>query len=419
MPTVIVDVGFSSPGTSDYLHIGDTVRGLLDTGTLAPDDILVDISDWVQQFTTRRGSNRVEGPVVRYEAGTSSTTLDNRDRRFDPTNLDGPYVAAEVSQITPMRVVRHRATWDGVTYPLWRGSADSWLLGYNSALTVGTVELSATDGFKVLESYDREADAPIGSGEDSGARVTRILNSVDWETLDRMVNVGDTLLQATTLEDTALSELQSVVETEIGEGYIDAQGRYVFRNRTAVFEDTRSNTSQATFGDGDGELPYDDVTIEYDDEQLFNLVRITREGGSTQTQQDTISQAQYLVHVYDRSGLLMQDDAAADDYAGYILAQSRDPELRFATITINPRRDPDNLFPQVLGREIGDRITVRLRPPGGGDMIEREVWIRGIQHAATPSSWQTVWTLQSAVEGQFLVLDHTTLGKLDQNALAF
>jgi hypothetical protein len=421
MPSVLVDVGFTAgPTTGTALHLGDSVRGLLGTGTLGADDIVSDVTAFVHSFTTRRGSNRVEGPAVRYEAGTSTTLLDNSDRRFDPTNLSGPYVSAGVTQVTPMRIVRHRATWNGVTYPLWRGFADSWLLSYNKKRNYGTVELAATDGFKILESYDRVAVASTGASEDSGARVSRILTSASWEISDRVIAVGDTTLQATTLEGSALTELYLVVDTEIGEGYIDGDGRYVFRNRNALLEDTRSNTPQATFGDGGGaELPYDNVTVEYDDEQLVNLVRIARNGGSTQTAQDTTSQTQYLVHTFDRSDLLMETDGAAADYAAFILAASKDPELRIATLTINPLRDPDNLFPQVLGREIGDRITIKLRPPGGGTTIDRDVHIRGIEHSATPESWQTVWTLQDAPTESFLLLDHAVLGKLDSNVLAY
>jgi hypothetical protein len=48
------------------------------------------------------------------------------------------------------------------------------------------------------------------------------------------------------------------------------------------------------------------------------------------------------------------------------------------------------------------------------------VFIRGISHATTSATWVTTFTLQSATKyGSFLVLDNATLGKLDQNALAY
>jgi hypothetical protein len=620
MPTVIVDVGFTAgASTGTYLHLGDTARGLLGTGTLAPTDVMTEVTAYVLRATLRRGSTRVESPIVRYEAGTSTTTMLNTDRRFDPTNLgsnvglvvgdpaaptagdaalldhiadrgyratyiddaaaattsydvfviaesvtaatvgtaydtvavpvvvcerelwddmrlaantgastaaastydleahtittgladpltilasdqaqrgvlatalvgvsatvfarpsadtsraagwaiesggnltsgtaparrvalfvadawptlftaDGwalfdaavdwaigstaisaPYVSAGATQVTPMRVVRHRATWAGTTYPLWRGYADAWDLNYEGPYAEAV--LTATDGFKVLANYDRTAGGSVGAGEDSGARVGRILTSAGWNTTDRVVAAGDTTVQATTLDGTALTELYLVADTEIGELYIDGAGRLVFRNRHAIMEDARSNTAQGVFGNAGGsELPYGDVTVQYDDQTLINLVRVARAGGSQQTAQDATSQTRYLVHTFDRTDLLMETDTVALDYAQWVLYQSKDPELRFATITVHPRLDPDVLFPQVLGREIGDRITIRLTPPGGGARIERDVFIRGIEHEIGPMTWRTTWTLQSATKYDFLLLGSATLGVLGEQALAY
>lgn len=439
MPERIVEIGFSGPGTGLALHLDDVARGLLDTNTLAADDLLTDITEFVRDISLQRGSSRVEGPVVRYEAGTATATLKNDDRRFDPTNLSGPYVSAGATEVEPMRPVRFRATWAGVTYDLWRGYVDNWALGYWKKRNYSEVVLTATDGFKVLSDADRAAGSPVGGGEDSGARVHRILDSTDWETADRVIATGDTTLQATTLAGSALTELFLVADTEVGELYVDAAGRVVFRNRHALVTDERSNTSQAIFGDDPDtvayvdayeddysdiygvptyELRYYDVTVEYDAEQLFNDVRIARTGGTQQTAQDATSRTKYLTHSYERTDLLMESDGVALDYANFILQQTKDPELRFSTLVIRPHRDPDNLFPQVLGREIGDRITIKLQPPGGGT-ITRDVFVRGIRHEIHLDWWETTWTLQAATMWAFLVLDNATLGTLDENALAY
>lgn len=51
----------------------------------------IDVSAYFKTAKITRGSNRVENPIIRYEAGKCELTLDNSDRRFDPTNLTGPY----------------------------------------------------------------------------------------------------------------------------------------------------------------------------------------------------------------------------------------------------------------------------------------------------------------------------------------
>lgn len=419
LPTVLVGVAFGAgASTSTYLHLGDPARGLLGTGTLATTDVFEDLTGFWQALSTKRGSSRVDSPILRYEAGTSTCRLNNSDRRFDPTNLAGPYVSLGATQVTPMRAVRYQATWAGVTYDLWRGYADSWDIDY-APPNYSSCVLAATDGFKVLSQYERAAGAGVGAGEDTGARVGRILDGVGWSATDRIVAVGDSTVQATTLAGDALSELQLTAESEIGDLYVDGGGRVVFRNRHALLEDSRSTTSQATFGDGGGsELPYTDVELVYDEATLANLVRATRVGGAAQTVQDATSQALYLTRPYERSDLILQTDADAADWARYVLYQSKDPELRFSQLRVNPLRDPASLFPQVLGRDIGDRITIIRRPPGGGT-ITREVYIRGVQHDITPSTWMTTWTLQSASKFAFLILGDPELGLLGSNALAY
>src|SRR5688500_9094903 len=56
------------------------------------DGVWTDVTPYFRGATVHRGSSKVDSPVLRYEAGTAEIALDNRDRRFDPTNLSGPYV---------------------------------------------------------------------------------------------------------------------------------------------------------------------------------------------------------------------------------------------------------------------------------------------------------------------------------------
>lgn len=56
------------------------------------DPTWTDVTPFFRGATVNRGSSNVDSPVLRYEAGTANVRLDNRDRRFDPTNLSGPYV---------------------------------------------------------------------------------------------------------------------------------------------------------------------------------------------------------------------------------------------------------------------------------------------------------------------------------------
>lgn len=379
-----------------------------------------DVTPWARHgITTRRGSSRITSPVIRYEAGQATVTLDNTDRRFDPTNLTGPYATGTRSKVTPMRPLRIRATWNSVTYDLFRGFVDEWDVDHVADVYSEAV-VTATDAFKVLNNRKRAAvEPPVGAGEDSGDRVDRILDSIGWPNADRSVTVGDSTLQATTLEGDALAELQAVAESDIGELYIDAAGKVVFRNRHAILLESRSNTVQATFGTAGTRTPAR-AKLVTDDATFYNEIRAARQDGAEQVAGDAASQDEFQVKTYQASGLLLEDDTAAAGYASWILYVSKEPEVRFDSIEIHAHADPDNLFPQVLGREIGDRIRIVRQPSGGGPAIERDVFIRGIAHVTGPGTWITTWTLQSATKyGSFLVLNNSILGRLDHNALGF
>ena len=419
--TILPEVAFSTvAGGLGYLVLDDATLGKLDTGRLGT-EVYADVATWFKGGAVNRGVSRFDGIYGRAEAGTLQITLDNTDRRFDPTNLDGPYVAAGASQVKAGRSIRLRAVWASVTYDLFRGFVDEPRLTYIQR-GPATTTLTATDGTAAVANYDQNGGATVGTGEDTGARINRILDNMGWPAVERNIAVGRTTVQGTDLSANAWAEIVLTSDTELGEVYFDVDGKLTFRNRDALSTEARSNTSQATFGDADDgvELGFTDVELVADLNQTRNVVRAGRVGGVQQIVEDASSIAEYRRRTWQRSDLLHQTDAEVADYAAYVLALLKDNEVRIATLTVDPLADPDRLFPQVLGRKLGDRVTVKFTPPGGGTRISREVFIRGIDHAIGLDTWQTTFALQDATNKfQFFVLDHATLGRLDHNALAY
>ena len=418
-PTLVLEAAFTVGGAfGTALILDSATKGIVDTNTVSA-EVWTDVTAYALGLSTRRGASRAEGPVLRFEAGSATVTLDNSDRRFDPTNLSGPYVLAGVTQVTPMRKVRVSAVHGGTRYPVFTGYADSWDIAYQGS-GMSTCTLTATDATKVLSNYDRVAlGTAVGAGELSGARVNRILDSVSWPVGDRAVSTGDSTLQSTTLDRSAWEELLKVQDSEIGQVFVDESGRVVFHNRHWLSENGTSNVVQATFGDSVGELPFVDAGLSYDDTTLNNLVRIARVGGTQQVAEDTTSQQQYLIHTFDRTDLIIESDAIAADYAAFILFQTKDPELRFTSLTVAGNDNEDALFPHMLGRAFGDRIRINRVPPGGGT-VTRDVFIVGVAHEVPgPNEWRTTWALQSATKWSFLTLDNPTTGLLNAGALAY
>ena len=457
-PQLIIEAGFSptSPAVaSTDLLLDDPVYGLLDTGTLADDTEWTDISDYVQDGTVTRPFTRQQGPLTLYQGGTATFTLNNSDGRFDPQNLSGPYVSAGVTQVRPMIPVRMRAVYNGVTYYLFSGFATSWTpppdnFGPNYDQTV----LAAADAFRALTNINLATASAAGAGEDTGARITRILEAAGWYSSSRgqsVIDTGNSTLQATTFGASALSLMQLATDSEVGELYMDGQGRAVFRNRDAILTDTASGTVQGYFGSAGGSagsgfllseaggfllsedgssllseagtavplLECTSLTRPSDDTTLANDVQATNVGGTLQEAMDSASVATYLFpRTYARSDLILQTDTDALNWANYVLYLAGNSEYRIDQVTITPGNDPDGLFPQALGRDFGDRIQVWKQPPGVA-AYSVDLFVRGITHSFSPVWWQTTWDTQNADRYSFFVLGDAILGTLDDNALAW
>jgi hypothetical protein len=157
-----------------------------------------------------------------------------------------------------------------------------------------------------------------------------------------------------------------------------------------------------------------------DDSTVANDVQATRLGGALQEATAPAGNLRFT-RSYARSDLILQTDPDALSWAQWVLGISKTAENRIESLTIDPQADPLNLWPQCLGREIGDRIQVWHRPANVA-AFSRDCFITGITHAwdSGTAMWQTTWTLQDATRyGSWLTLDQPVLGQLDSNMLAW
>lgn len=428
LPEIVLDIGFSGPDSGDYFTIGDATRGAVNDKPIGPGDVWSTIPlSRIKSWRVRYGASSGDQPTQRYEAATAEIVLHDPFREFDPENLAGPYVAGGRSLVEAMVRVRIRAVW-GDSYPIFYGFADDFEPDYQGN-TWTYVTLTATDPTKVFAALDRDAlVSPVGASEDSGARVTRVLDAAGWPAVDRLISAGDTTLQATDMAGNANGELQLVQDTELGEFYFDRSGRAVFRNRHAMWVDTRSRVSQATFGDDPAgyaisdEIPYADAKPSKPDDGVVNRVLAARAGGVQQNVEDASSVGRYLPKTHSRLDLLMETDAEALSWANAILYQYARPQYRFARLELNTPSDvviEDATWPRLLSSEIGNRITVRRRPAGGGAVIEKDCFIRGFEYASDGVAWTSTLILQSAERYAFFVIGDPVLGVVGSNAIAY
>jgi len=402
-PTITVEIAFSNGPLDAMLSWTDVTSYLVAINYI------------------RRGRQH---ELDRIECGEAELVLKNLDRRFDPTYASGPYYP----YVLPMRRIRISAVWSAVTYRLFTGFIEDWPPDWPLDGTAN-VTIHCVDGFKFFNLVKLNTTL---SSEFSGWATASLMTEIGWPSGDTSASGGKTIIAGDTLSDTsALERLLAIVEAEQGLAFIRGDGVLEFQNRHYRLVQSVSTTSQATFGDGGGsELPYSELTPSYDDTWIWNEIRVTPDGGSTQTAEDTTSQDAYFRRTLVKSGLIIGDasgvggstpDAEAADMAAWLLWRYKEPALRFKSLTVAGATS-SSLWTQMLNRTLSHRITVVKRPPGGGSALSAECFIEAVEHRIGRNNgedWTTTWQLSPATSLSFFILDHTTLGRLDYNALAY
>ena len=419
LPSLVVEAAVGVAPAVAYLQLDDPSRGLLDTGVLGPDTVWTDISAYARSFTTTRGRNRA---TESYTPGRCSVVLDNTDGRFDPENLSGPYVFESVTQLKSMVPIRLSAVYAGVSYPLFRGYSDAWATSHPGMFDSVCV-LTATDAFKTLGFQASSASAPVGEGEGTGARIARLLNIAGFSAVDRDLDTGLNTVQATTLAQAVLTEMQLTADSEYADLFISSDGKVTFRERYARLTRSRSITSQVTFSDdktavdAGTAIGYTDIRKESDGDLIGNDVTRANAGSTLQTVTDATSIANFLPRRDNKTDLVNDTDSHALSVAQWLLLLYKDYEVRVAKIDVMPASASTFAWPVMLALEFLDRVSVERRPPYGGTLTTPS-FVQGIDWEGGPENWTVSLALEGAAnQTGYFVLDSATLGVLDTNYL--
>ncbi|HYS37233.1 MAG TPA: hypothetical protein VEO01_16570 [Pseudonocardiaceae bacterium] len=104
-----------------------------------------------------------------------------------------------------------------------------------------------------------------------------------------------------------------------------------------------------------------------------------------------------------------------------MVARYAQPTLQILAITLDGEAQPATIYPQMLAREIGDRVTVRRRPPGGGPIIEQASLIQGVNTTFDVAGgvWLTTWRLAPSDSTVYWKLGDSALGLLGSTTRLF
>lgn len=364
-------------------------------------------------FQMDRGARQVEPTGFVADTGTLALELDNRARVFDPDYAAGPHFGKLVPGVPMDLKASYTIGMSTGTYQLFRGFVDDWEQRY-SVNGDQTVALKASDVQARIAQAQVALSRPF---ESTGARIQAIFDEID--TISVFAGVVDTGLSDVFPLSygtvTAASVITDATQVEWGDFFISAAGRATFRDRHALYNDVASRIPQAVFGDT-SDLKYTDAKrVRFP--VVNDITIVWNDHGASINAGDGGSQALPWGKQSLNLSLPFAYAAQATAYAQWLLTLSHFPRTVFGSVTFKPQRDPDNLFPIALVRELGEMITVTKTPKVNGILsapITGNCWIRGISHTYQAQEWTTTYTLQDAswMSGVFR-LDSSLLDSTD------
>jgi hypothetical protein len=224
-----------------------------------------------------------------------------------------------------------------------------------------------------------------------------------------------------------LTRGQDLALAEQGTLWAAPDGAATFEGRQVRF---LRLTPSWTLGEDEaaGEYPYlGDLEFDFDPTFVYNDVEVSRPGGGTAqgglSTDVAAARRRFYPRGYSQSSDYA-DDRQVQDAADWIFYSHRAPNLRVASVTLDPAANPD-LWPFVLGAMVGQRIRVKRRAKAGnagaGLTMSADYFIESIGHIGLDPEtghWTFELTLSPVGTGpgptvQPWILEDATFGVLD------
>jgi hypothetical protein len=400
-----VQIAFDLSATAgvNFFTLDDTDKGVLDnTAYLLGGDVLIDVTQYVRDFSVKRGRSTT---LQKFTAGQANVTLNNRTRIFDPTYAAGTYYG----QILP----RKQIVIDRDSEVIYTGLVEDWNFNYDVS-GQSLAEVSASDGFTLVANQTRTAGT--ATAQATGARVAAVLTEIGWPLTRRNISVGQATLDADVVaaDDNALNYLQKVETSEPGALFIGKAGDFTFRDRA----DLQTYTSGLTFG-GTG-IPFTGMGVVFGVEELLNVSSVTFTAAGviagTAIATDAASQTAYGT-IDETIDTLLASSADATALANWRVGTLSQPKYRIDAITISLEGCSPAQVLQVLDVELGDVATVTWTPNSIGSAISQIVTVDQIAHDAAPDRHDVTFTMSETIAA--FILDDAIYGVLDDDILGF
>lgn len=241
-----------------------------------------------------------------------------------------------------------------------------------SATEAASLAESAIDGF---------------ASELSSVRVNRLLVDFGWPIGQWNLQSGQvTLAEVDANDATYLAALQRVELTEFGDLFIGPDGLIRFFDRDYRTDD--NNTTKETFDTADTEAAFRAIGVDYSDELVVNLARLTGTNGVAVARDEASIRAGYGVREFART----VDAEVSQAQAAAIVTRFAQPQPRPRTFVVKPTRDPARLFPSVLDLGITDKVAITVPTVGTDPTITAR--ISRVTHVFDTEDWTTTYGLE-------------------------
>lgn len=415
---LLVDVGF----LVDSFTLDDATKGVLDNTTYVLDGTtqFASVMDGTIGVSVKRG-RRDQGD--QFAAGQMSFTLNDTlaagvFNPFDDSPSNPYYDQAQgVPGLAPMRqvkLIRYDAT--NTAQSLFQGYIVNY--DYNFALGgLDTVTVYCVDRFYLLAQTIM--DELNVTAETSGERIETVLDlpEVDYpggaaRNIDAgTVDLGHDAAYTVPAGTNVLAYLGQINQAEQGRLFIDRSGILVFQPRVG----TTLSGPVADFHDDGTNIPYNELGITFEADQVVNRAVVTALDGDTATADDAASQAAYFIQTESITNSLLHLQTQIDDLAAYLLEP--DPTPRFTAVGTDFVMLTSGQRDTVAIVDIGD--TISIEKTISGNEMAQELSIEGIEHQLSVQRGHSVMYYTSPTTIVYeLILDDATYGVLDaQNVL--
>jgi hypothetical protein len=411
LPVLDVSLNFSSGATfGNAFTLGDPVNGVLGTGILSDASaptLVLNLTDITRQIQIRRGRNIGRDT---YEAGTCTVRIYDQNGRFNPQNTSSDIYG----YLTPLRKLRISAEYLGTTYYLFSGYTTDYVYTYDQAENVSYVDINASDAFRLFAMATLTTVTGQSAGQDTGTRIDKILDTVDFPISMRSLDVGNTLTQADPATSrTSLEAIKNCETSEQGAFFVSPEGNAIFKNRANTI--SSAGATPIAFNQTGG-IPYRNLIFAFDDKLIVNQSTVTRIGGVSQTYTDIASVAEYFPHVVNFSDLVVQTDAEAANIAAIYVGTRSTTTIRIDSMSVDLY---DPLVPNdtILDLDYFDNVVITNIQPDGS-IITKNLQIQGINWEITPNSWIGNFTTLEPITDGFII-GNSTYGIIGEDILSY